>query len=258
MLAKRINQLVVMFICMIISVMQFNCIANNKPELVLSWEFAEGKGNLIKDSSGNGYDGLMMGGRWVKSGKGYAVEWIDGSPGGITLYYEPYDKLNIDDVITVEMWVKLTEFHEGDIYGDHRDCDFIANDGSWRIRIYPNGTLDVGICYGENSSWIGLGAKGNLGKIPLNTWTHIAWSYDSETRAFYSYINGKRYGRVLLPEYAKDFRLQSTSYCFAIRPDLTKSNGKKADDNFIGAVTGIKVWKGAKSVFDLSYLSELQ
>lgn len=229
---------------------------NQEPELVLNWEFREGKGSLIKDSSGNGYDGIMIGGKWVKFGEAHAVEWIDGSIGGIVLNYESYDKLNIDDAITVEMWIKLTEFHEGNIYGDHRDCDFIAQDGTWRLRIYPDGTMDVGICIGKSSSFIGLGSK--KGKIPLNKWNHIAWSYDSKTRAFTSYINGKPYGRVFNPEYADDFRLITNKYEFAIRPDLTKGLGKKANDNFIGAIGGVKVWKGVKSSFDLGRLSELE
>ena len=38
-------------------------------ELVAEWHFDEGSGGVVKDSSGNGNDGVLHGASWTEGGK---------------------------------------------------------------------------------------------------------------------------------------------------------------------------------------------
>lgn len=72
--------------------------------LVLYLAFDEGTGSIIKDSSGNGNNGSIMGGaRWVQGKDGKALEF-DGEDDYVRVPYN--DIFNITDTITLAVWIK--------------------------------------------------------------------------------------------------------------------------------------------------------
>ena len=76
-------------------------IGQDAENLVALWLFDEGKGDTIKDSSGNGHDGTIEG-----------AKWDDGKfDGGLTFANNkvtvPYkDDLYLEEEFTIEVWVK--------------------------------------------------------------------------------------------------------------------------------------------------------
>ncbi|MFQ6119136.1 MAG: LamG-like jellyroll fold domain-containing protein [Methanosarcinales archaeon] len=67
------------------------------------WHFDEGSGNIAKDTSGNGNDGVIHGATWVYGKFGKALRFD-----GVDDYVEVPDSpgLDITDAITIEAWVK--------------------------------------------------------------------------------------------------------------------------------------------------------
>jgi hypothetical protein len=81
--------------------------------LIGYWQFDEGKGNEIKDSSGNDIKGRAFNIKWVKGIEGYALEfkgngYVDCGKDKI---------LDITDAITIEVWIKPYEWLPGEYYG---------------------------------------------------------------------------------------------------------------------------------------------
>ena len=74
-------------------------------ELVARWEFNEGKGNTVKDSSGKGHDGNFAGGdpQWVPGVAGSALA-IDG-----------------DDYVAIDAWITETGAADFTITACHQD-----------------------------------------------------------------------------------------------------------------------------------------
>ena len=76
-------------------------------ELVARWEFNEGKGNTVKDSSGKGHDGNFAGGD---------PQWVPGVAGS-ALAFDGDDYVAIDAWITetgaadftITAWIKTTK-----------------------------------------------------------------------------------------------------------------------------------------------------
>jgi len=81
--------------------------------LVGYWNLDEGKGDEVKDSSGNNLTGKAFNIKWVEGKEGYGLEFNrDG-------YVDcgKNDILNITDAITVEVWIKPYEWLPGEYYG---------------------------------------------------------------------------------------------------------------------------------------------
>ena len=73
--------------------------------LVAHWDFNEGKGNVLRDKSGNNNHGKIHGAEWVKCGKGHALRF-DRSGGYVD--FGDNRRLKISADVTVAAWVKLT------------------------------------------------------------------------------------------------------------------------------------------------------
>ena len=72
--------------------------------LAAHWDFDEGRGNVLHDRSGNGNHGEIHGAKWVKYGKGHALQF-DGKDDYVDCGDNPRLKLPGD--ITISAWVKL-------------------------------------------------------------------------------------------------------------------------------------------------------
>lgn len=149
-------------------------------DVVGYWPFEDGKGDIAKDKSGNGHDGLITGAKWVDNGKfGKALDFdgeshVDIPESDTTKRWESF---------TMMAWIYPTAFN-----GDWEriiDCYLPPNAGFWTC-IRQDGRIDWGLLppevyYDTN------------GKVELNNWTHVAFVWDLAGNLkgeFVVYFNG--------------------------------------------------------------------
>ena len=151
------------------------------------WKFDESSGTTASDSSGNGNTGTLTSGASFTSGKfGNAV-----SLNGINNYVSFANSPTLSTgSVTVSMWVNLAS---------NPDCDSKIN---WRTLIRKGLTYgtdtgwDVGLEENRELTWdIGTGIVNynrlfSSTQIPVGTWTHVAFTYDSNSGYQRIYVNG--------------------------------------------------------------------
>lgn len=146
----------------------------NDPALVGLWLCDEGKGDVVKDSSGNGNDGKFVG----------TFGWIDGKfgkavlcKGGGSIDVEISDSLNsITDALTIAGWFRVDAPSDT---GPRRNGAYLLEDQSnvepvpdgWSFRIWTDRGITPGF-YGTT-------------ELKQGEWYHIAGVYDGETVKLY-------------------------------------------------------------------------
>lgn len=149
--------------------------------LVAYWMFNEGDGIIASDSSGNGYDGDLLGDpEWVDGHFGGALEF-DGSQDEVNVLYD--EALNPAEAFTVCVWANVDPGS-----GGHRAP----------ISCRDDGPLSGYIIYAEPGNtwqyWIGTGAWNSIQgpAVELGEWTHLAATYFDGKQKFY--VNGEPAG----------------------------------------------------------------
>ena len=145
-------------------------------QVVGYWQFEEGSGKTIKDSSEIGNDGEIIADcKWVegKFGRGLQV-------GGSKAYVSVPDSesLQVTDAITMAGWTNVIS-----------GC-IIGKGGDYFLRLAKGPAVNPGLQIG--------GWKEVISKTVLNEpqWCHIAATYDGKT--FTAYLNGKPDGSIAL------------------------------------------------------------
>ena len=144
------------------------------PALVGLWLCDEGKGDVVKDSSGNGNDGRFNG----------PFDWTDGKFGKAVLCkgsgsidVDVSDSLNsITDALTIAGWFRVDGPSDT---GPRRNEAYLLEDQSnsepvpdgWSFRIWTDRGLSSGF-YGTT-------------ELEQGQWYHIAGVYDGETMKLY-------------------------------------------------------------------------
>ncbi len=141
------------------------------------WDFNEGSGSTVNDSSGNANHGTIVGASWTTSVDASGALSFD----GVNDYVQIPDDGTLDLVgdMTIEAWVYFTGergvvIANGD--GNSYWCAFqlfILDDGSIKA-IMPR---ELG-----SSSW---NHKTATGYVPENEWVHIAWVVEGTTSRIY-------------------------------------------------------------------------
>ncbi len=136
------------------------------PGLVAYYNFNEGQGTVVHDCSGNGNDGTINAASWSSSGK-----WGSGlalsSDNVVTV--PDSNSLELTTGMTLEAWVNPTQL-AGTLY--------VISKGDYVMTV---GGMELIGVNGE-ASMIGAG------NIPVNTWTHLARTYDGANVNFF--VNG--------------------------------------------------------------------
>ncbi len=138
------------------------------------WNFDEGKGNVARDSSGNGHDATLNGATWVKQGKGFAVS-LDGEDDYIDC--TQVKTLDITGPISIEAWIKPTRKAKG-------EASLIGEGmGSFTLTYY-----NTELCF----FYIGKGGNNLKEYLTLNQWQHVAATFDGDRMNMW--MNGRQVG----------------------------------------------------------------
>jgi len=153
--------------------------------VVAYWKFDEGSGPTVYDNSGNSNGGTIYGASWVNGISGKALSFD-----GVNDYVDvtisnPVLPLG-DNSHTIEAWIKPVQndgsrgvLYYGNIYGG-------AYSGAVRW-LYSDWDGDKGVSCGYYG-----GEVATYNFPTLNSWTHLAWTYDGTTNKLY--VNGNLCG----------------------------------------------------------------
>jgi len=146
--------------------------------LMASYNFEEGSGTTVIDKSGNYHTGTITGAAtYVTAGKnGKAISF----PGASYISINDTNKLDLTTNFTLSAWIKPTSLSGWRtlILKDAVDHHTYALYANTHLNT-PTAEINTGTLVYDTQG---------ISKIPLNTWTHIAMSYNGSTLRLY--ING--------------------------------------------------------------------
>ena len=242
-------------------------------ELVGAWLFDEGRGETIKDASGNGHDGEIVGMdvgkvKWTKKGKfRSALEFIKGSnQGGWGHVFIPHHKdLNLIE-FTITAWIKIPDVVEP--FWVHKKmpmsqmivskgencCDmnyflFILGTGG-QLGIDSAGQFSAGFVV-EFPGWDQIFVE-DTREVTDDKWHFVAGTYDGAW--IHAYIDGDEVGKVEnkaiirdqrpKPHFAKPgcFHCNDTPLMIGAHPRLEEPEGMQG---VIGFVDDVALFRAA-------------
>jgi hypothetical protein len=201
--------------------------------LVGLWHFDEGSGTTADDSSGNSNDGTITGATYAGIANAMFGDAL--SFNGVGDYVEVSNSSSIEfegkSNITMEAWVYPKSYHaERGIVLEHIAQYYLTIDKNGKLAVYFYGVSPAG--YYISTS-----------QVPLNTWTHIAATYNGSSVRLY--INGEPSGVTFATgsiKYAGSWSNQPLRMGYE-RPGLTRY--------FHGIIDEVRIWDIALTEFQL-------
>ena len=151
------------------------------------WKFDEGSEQVTRDSSGNGFDGILVNGpTWVDGIQEKALDFD-----GINDYVEVPDNntLNFTEnqSFTIGVWVRTSTGDDDTIVNKGQDSGF--KDQPWYVLRILNGKPEFRTHSDEprDKSYNIIGDN----KINDGNWHHIAGVRNLETKNLYLFVDGK-------------------------------------------------------------------
>ncbi len=161
-----------LFAIMCVCVMSTAAWAAGTEGLLAEWNFDEGKGNVARDSSGNGHDAKVYGATWVKQRDGFAIN-MDSA--GAYVDCATSEALGVTGPVAIEAWIKPMRKPQGEPH--------LLGEG---MRSYGMYYYNTEICW-----YIGHGPVSNWlsGTPKIGEWNHVVATFDGKRMSLW--INGR-------------------------------------------------------------------
>jgi uncharacterized protein DUF4082/concanavalin A-like lectin/glucanase superfamily protein/Big-like domain-containing protein/galactose oxidase-like protein/Kelch motif protein len=163
----------VVFAGCLVTCWPFRTVRAQTNSLVAAYSMNEGTGTRLNDLSGNSNDGTISGATWNTSGRFGDALSFNGSTSWVTI--NDSNSLDLTNAMTLEAWVRPTATQNNwrAIMLKERPAALYAFDDTSRPpAVYVNtGSGDV--------------AAAGSSQLPLDTWTHLAGTYDGSTVRLY-------------------------------------------------------------------------
>ena len=152
------------------------------PHTLAIWLFDEGTGDVVRDASGNGHDGKLIGGSWVEGNWNGALDF----GGDVANYVEvPHDDSLTLEKWSIEAWLKMDNVPGGwncpftkEVPGANRNYALHIAGGSGA----PHGSISLGNSWGH--------ATLSTISIADGKWHHVAATYDGDNCILY--VDGQK------------------------------------------------------------------
>ena len=155
--------------------------------LVGEWGFDAGVGTTAADQSGSGNTGTLSGAAWTTAGRYGNALSFDGTNDLVTI--ADANSLDLANGMTLEAWVRPTAL--GNAW---RTALMKESAGSLSYALYAAGTDGTKVPDAEIFSG-GFRTTGGSTPLALNTWTHIASTFDGN--ALKLFVNGTQASQLL-------------------------------------------------------------
>ena len=178
------------FLCIVLG--QCYAIGVDKHTVAL-WLFDEEKGDTVKDSSGNGNDGVLNGDlKWAEGKYGFGLEG-NGKDGHVVV--PDSESLDLTEELTIEMWLYLNNYSTAGANG-------VTKETSYKVGVYSEKKIEIRMTTTKDV-WANVVFYGNT-DVPLKSWHHVAATYKASTGEAKGFLDGqedgtKKFGGTIVP-----------------------------------------------------------
>lgn len=217
-----------------------------EPGLVGAWRFDEGRGPVVRDSSGRGLDGKIINPEHVEhvEGKrGGALEFGGSERGKFGCVQVPgMHQLDFSQGFTIESWIRFNDRHV------RPDTCYIASDGAWKGPgwrfLIPYNVLFLQSGDGENMWGAGSDAATH-GPLENNRWYHVAGTFNGSV--YRVYLDG-----VMVASVASDHAITRGSDTLSIG-----SYAGGTDSVFRGTIDELRLYDHGKTPLEILQAARL-